>query len=96
MQLQTSPLGPGGERPGTQEGRGQEVVPMQCRWRIQHSCSVVLVVTTQCEFLCPTLLSGWLFKTVLQKSPGTKHFAESIADRMGLVPEPHKQVALAK
>lgn len=49
-----------------------------------HACSVALVVTRQCEFLCPRLLSGWLFKVVLQKSPGTKHFAENTADRMGL------------
>lgn len=69
---------------------------MQCLRRIQHSCSVVLVTTTQCEFLVPRQLSCWFFKAVLQKSPGTNHFAQSTAGRMGLIPETHKQVAPAK
>lgn len=96
LQLQTSTLGPGGEGPGTREGRGQEAGPMQCLRRIQYSCSVVLVTTTQCEFLVSRQLSCWLFKVVLQKSPGTKNFAQSTAGRMGLVPETHRQVATAK
>lgn len=42
------------------------------------------------------VLSGWLFKVVLQKLPSTKRFAESTVDRMGLGPQTHRQVALAK
>ena len=49
-----------------------------------------------CDFLSPKLLSGWLFKVVLRKSPGVDHFAQSTAGRVGLLPRTPRWVALAK
>lgn len=45
-------------------------------------------------FLGLRLLSSWLFKVVLQKSLGTVS-APSTVGRTGLLPEAHRQVALA-